>query len=472
MKFLFVARNPSLFFQYEKVIRNLCGRGHRIEFLLNSMTWRNAVMDENALSGFVEESAGAFTFAPAPKPSGLGNYLLRHKRELMNYAAYLRPDNPISTSPYMVERAARAMYPPMHILGRNRLLRRWLVSAMGQAVMRRMEEAIRPHSAIIRAIAERKPDLVLASPFLFSRSDEIDFIKAAKILGIPAAVAIFSWDNLTSKGVFQVEPDGVLVWNKAQVHELEAIHKIPQSKAIWTGAPSLDFWFDVNPRQSREEFCRTHGLDPARPYVVYLCSSQTIAPDENIFVAELIHVLQARLGASCPSILIRPHPLNLAIWEGFDEPGAVVVPRSNRDIFYSMEARHLFFDTFHHSSCVMGLNTTAMVESAIVGKPCLTIPAAHYAATQEQSGHFHHLTDANLLYVARTLPEVADMVHDLTERRDEKAAARAAFVQSFVRPWGLKRPSHGIMTHALESLAQRKAPVDIVRDIERGSPHL
>jgi hypothetical protein len=462
MNLLIVARNPSIFTQYERVIRALCQGGHRVRMLLHSPVWRNAAMDEERLKGFRDETRGRFDFAPAAKASGWRAGLLRNTRELLNYAAYLRATRPISTSPYMVSRAAQVLYPPLDFIARMRPCRWLLRRRFFLRWLARVDGAMPPDPAVTTAIREFQPDLLLASPFIFSRSEETEYVKCAQALGIRTTAAIFSWDNLTSKGVFQVVPDAVLVWNKAQVEELEAIHGVGRSRAVWTGAPSMDFWFDQKPSVDRESFCRREGLDPASPYVIYLCSSQTIARDENVFVAELLRFLRDALGERMPSVLIRPHPLNLKIWDGFEFPGAVVVPRDNRDIFYSSEARQLFFDTLHHGVCVVGLNTTAMIEASVAGKACVSMDVERYAATQSQSGHFHHLEDSGCLYLTRNLPETADALAGLLAGRDPNADARRAFVQAFVRPWGLERTASDAMLRTLEGLAAGNSPADIV----------
>ena len=41
-----------------------------------------------------------------------------------------------------------------------------------------------------------------------------------------------------------------------------------------------DEWFEQRPRTSRAEFCARVGLPEDRPYLVYACSSNFIAPDE------------------------------------------------------------------------------------------------------------------------------------------------------------------------------------------------
>ena len=457
MKFLFVARNPSLFFQYERVIGRLIDKGHSIELHLDSMQWRNGRIDAEILKEYQAETNGRFSYKPAVRPSGFGTSLLRHKREILNYAAYLRDDHPISTSPYMIERQCQALYPPMNILMRNRLLKYLVLRKDRLRWLSVLEDLVRPSKAILHVIQKSKADLVLASPFIFTRSIvELEYIKCACSLKIPTSVPIFSWDNLTSKGIFQIIPDTILVWNEMQKKELREIHNIFPEKVFLTGAPSLDFWFEQKPKQEFAEFCRAYSLQSDRPFIVYLCSSQTIARNEHVFVKKIVQQMKKLMGDHCPSILIRPHPLNVEIWKNWNEAGTVVVPKSSRDIFYSKEAKAFFFETLYHSSCVLGLNTTAMVEVAIVDKPCVSILCEEYRDTQEKSGHFHHLTDAGFIFTTRSMDDVSQYLKSVMNGQDPHKKARQRFVTSFIRPCGIEQQSSEVMATKLETLAKGK----------------
>ena len=454
MKFLFVARNPSLFVQYEHVIKGLIGGGHAVDFHLVSMEWRNAKMDTKILEDYTKKTDGVFRYRKACIPSGVRSGILRHKREIVNYAAYLRKENPISISPYMVDRQRLALFPPMHILLLNRIFKKYVLKKNRIKKMLFIEKCIAPDSSICQELREIGPDIVIASPFIFSRSSvETEYVKCAKSLDIPTSVSIFSWDNLTSKGLFQIVPDSVLVWNEKQIVELEEIHDVKAEKVLATGAPSLDGWFEQRPQYTFQDFCSNYGLTE-KPYVLYLCSSHTIARDEHVFVEKLVTYLQTKLGDNCPTVVIRPHPLNIAIWERWSKEGSVVVPKSSRDVFYSKDAKKLMFESIYHSSCVIGLNTTAMIETAIIGKPCFSIIVDNYSNTQEKSGHFHHLTEAGFMHSTRTMEELAARISAAVDGQDDCKEAREKFIVSFIRPGGRNVNSSMVMQNCLEQLAK------------------
>src|SRR3712207_6916201 len=47
-----------------------------------------------------------------------------------------------------------------------------------------------------------------------------------------------------------------------------------------------------------------------------------------------------------------------------------------------------FYDSLHHAAAVVGVNTTAMIEAAIVGRPVLTVLDDAFALTQRGTLHF------------------------------------------------------------------------------------
>jgi hypothetical protein len=125
-----------------------------------------------------------------------------------------------------------------------------------------------------------------------------------------------------------------------------------------------------------------------------------------------------------------------------------------------MQADQGLFDSLHHCAAVVGLNTSAMIEAAIVGRPVFSILAEEFAGTQEGTIHFHHLLPENggCVRIASSLDE---HVEQLTGRLRDPEASRAEterFVAHFIRPHGLGRPATPLFADAVERLAAAPAP--------------
>jgi len=142
--------------------------------------------------------------------------------------------------------------------------------------------------AAVELVREERPDVLVITPLIKLASRQPEFVKSAKALGIPVVYPVFSWDNLSTKGLVHVQPDAVLVWNDRQRTEAVEMHQVPDDRIVVTGASRFDEFFAMTPQTSRDEFCRLHQLDPVQPIVSYLCSSEFVAGHEFEFVQRWI----------------------------------------------------------------------------------------------------------------------------------------------------------------------------------------
>jgi hypothetical protein len=322
-----------------------------------------------------------------------------------------------------------------------------------------LESAIPTSRRITRSIADFAPDVVLATPVVEYASPQVDYLKTARHLGIPCAACIASWDNLTNKGLLRVVPDRVLVWNEIQRDELGEMHGVGPERVVVTGAQKFDEWFERRPSSTASEFCARVGLPADRPFVLYLCSSWFIAPDEVSFVRRWLEGIRAsddpRL-ADLP-VLVRPHPQNGRQWDGVDlsDLGPVSVWPAGGAQPDAGDRRADFFDSLAHSAAVVGVNTSAMIEAAIVGKPVFTLLDPQFAGTQEGTLHFHYLLRENggFLQVARTPQEHLEQLAEQLARGEAEAERLQEFIRRFTRPHGLDVAAAPLVAQAIVDLA-------------------
>ena len=340
-------------------------------------------------------------------------------------------------------------------LARGGILRPARARRLVAAALRRAERSFAPDPAVCTFIETHAPTLVAVTPLVMLGSAQGEYVRAARRLGVPSAFLVASWDNLTNKGVVHDEPDLTIVWNEAQRREAVALHGIPAERVAVTGAHSYDHWFEWRESRGREAFSAELGLDPARPLLLYACSSKFIAPEEIRTVQRWIDRIRSARDPLLreASILVRPHPANPQPWEeaGIEVPGQTIVWPSHGMKPTGVEGKRDYYDSLFHAAAVIGINTSALVESAIAGRPAYTLLEPELEGGQEGTLHFGHLA---ALHVARAPGE-----HELQLLEACRGAGAGeperAFVQSFLRPHGIDRPAAPRLVDELEALAAR-----------------
>ena len=146
----------------------------------------------------------------------------------------------------------------------------------------RLEAAIPTNERVDTYVAGLAPDVVVATGTFRHVSGEVDLLKSARRLSVPTGVFVASWDNLTNKGSLKLHPDRLFVWNETQLEEAIELHGVPRDASHDPGAHVFDDWFARQPSRSRDELLAEVGLDPAEPYLVYLCSSRNIVGEDEV----------------------------------------------------------------------------------------------------------------------------------------------------------------------------------------------
>ncbi|MGH7552506.1 MAG: hypothetical protein ACREMQ_05710, partial [Longimicrobiales bacterium] len=358
------------------------------------------------------------------------------------------------------ERAPRLVIRLAELPGIGRLGRALIAAALSV-----LDQSTRTAAAFHQYLRERRPDLVVLSPLVVLKTTQLDQARAAVELGIRNVFAVASWDHLSSKGELTFSPQQVIVWNEVQKREIVELHHIDPARVVVTGSQVFDDWFDREPSTTRDAFCARVGLRPDRPILLYVCSALLEgSPLESAFVLRWVrHLRQSGhpVLREC-GILIRPHFKRGDEWRGIDLSGlgGIVCWPPAGDVPVDARSKTDYFDSLYHASVVVGLNTSAMIEAAILGRPVHTVLLPEFRDNQEGTVHFHYLLDGPdaLLRVTRSLEDHAREVAEVLEGRDRDRDRSARFVRGFVRPGALAVPATARFVEALEALAALPAP--------------
>jgi hypothetical protein len=456
VRVLFVMRHGGYVRNFEWVLRLLAERGHRVH--LGFERGRAAGMAERIERGrggfdlpeqLREDTDGAIDYSVVPTREDRWRPLAFGLRQSVSYLRYLSPA--YRQADKLRERWAKNT--PRVVV---RLARLPVLRAPLERLFRRLERRLPRSAEIDDHLRAGGYDLVLLTPLVDGPSQH-DWLRGAQALGIRAALAVASWDNLTNKGVMFDRPDRTYVWNDIQKREAVELHGLDPETVAALGAHTFDHWFERAPSRSREEFCLDVGLDPGRPFLLYVCSSGFIAADERPIVAAWVESLRVDPELSEVGVLVRPHPTNGAIWAEHPLGGFANVrvwPPVGEDPTDD-ERRAGFFDSIYHSAAVVGANTTALIDAAIVGRRTYSVLLPELRGAQEQTLHFHYLLPENggALVVAKSLEEHLGQLRALLAGETADDGWREAFLAGFVRPEGPDEPVAPKVVDDLERFA-------------------
>jgi hypothetical protein len=462
MRILFAVSHLGFLRNFESTLALLAERGHRIHLVTDRKPQGGVIDGMPIVERLVARFPGAVSLDTIPVSKRDPWYAVATAiREAINYWRYLAPA--FDRAPKLRARG-RAQAPPILValsdlpLLRSRAGVRALVWTF-----RRLERAL-PVRQEVEALFDRwKPDVLLVTPLLYFGSHQVDYVRCARRRGVGSVLGVGSWDHLTTKGLIHELPDRILVWNELQRTEAVDFHGARRDQVIVTGAQPYDHWFAMRPSTTREEFCARAGLPADRPYLLYLCSSPFIAPYEVDVVRRWITAIRATRHETLRSvgILVRPHPQNAAQWADVDlSPfGAVSIwPRAGANPI-GADTRRQYYDSMYHAHAVVGVNTSALIESGIVGRLVYSFHVPEFAETQEGTLHFQHLKRGGLLTLAATIDEHVDQLQRSFASTAVDRQRVRDFIQLFVRPYGLDEPATPLVVRAIEEQSmQRPAP--------------
>lgn len=449
MRVLFSMRHLGSFRMYESVLRRLAANGHEVHVVANrrdSLDWGNTPDVPGIQWSWEEVHPTAWLeFATAV-------------RIWLDYLRYLEPT--YAGTPRLRTRAAERVPALLRWVADS-----WLHAATGRralaAVLRTIEQALPRQKALDELVGEHRPDVVLLTPLLHLGSPQIELLRSARALGVKTALCVGSWDHLSSKSLIREMPDRVLVWNETQKREAVELHRVPAERVCVTGAQCYDHWFGRTPGRTREQFCAMVQLPADRPFLLWVCSALFLdSPSEARFVRRWIEKLRASPDPvlSTAGILVRPHPARLNEWHDVD-----LSDLQDVTLYGSLpiddDAKTDYFESLYYSAAVVGLNTSAFLEAAIVGRPVHTIILPEFSENQEGTLHFPYLLSVGggLLRVARDFHEHRVQLASAL-REPVRPDGNAGFVSAFIRPAGLDQPATDLFTAAVEDFGRTPAP--------------
>jgi hypothetical protein len=466
MKVLFCGRSLGNFSYHESVIAGLLKKGHVVKLTYDEGRSRKADFGKS-LAALASEARN-LTIGWGRRREGFSRYPLFTMRALRSLGAYFaRP----SQSRFYLDRWTRYIPRSLRPLVCSRYGQRILASAYTQSLMARIEAAVPAVRAIKRDIAAFAPDVVVCSPVNLRLSEELESLKAAKKLGIPTVMLVQSWDSMSTKGQIHVAPDLLLAWNAVQEQEAVEFHGLNPQQVVQIGAPFFDKWFPIRHQGTlnRDVFLARVGLNPQRPYLLYLGSSSSIACDESWVVREIVDMLRATGDRFLREVqvLIRPHPGSTRVFGNVLGDGIAMWPRE-KQLPEDLESQRDFLSSVQHAVLSIGINTSAMIDALIQDAPVAAFISDVYRATQVQALHFQYMRNADCLYELESIAQLPRLIKKVEAGEDDAMCKRRrAFVQTMIRPYGMDYSAGDLGTWCVERLGEGMSPTAVKAALAR-----
>jgi hypothetical protein len=457
LRIFFAVKNPEYVRHYAPVLRALTARGHQVELVKQSgrHPWPPFVLDLSRDAGI--------QLSTMPDVGGNPWWELATRfRQTRLYLRFLGPSNRSTVG--LLERARKRAPAAAVWLGESLRL-----NHSGRRLLERavdvLEAATRSAALFHGYLREHRPDVVVLTPLVVLKTTQLDLARAANELGIRNVFAVASWDHLSSKGVLNFVPQRVFVWNDVQKREAINLHRMPADRVVVTGSQVFDEWFTKQPSTSREAFCARVGLRHDRPILLYVCSSLLEnSPPEAPFVVRWARELR-RSGhpvlQDC-GILVRPHPRRGREWRRvhFTDLANIVCWPPAGELPTDAPSQTDYFDSLYHADAIVGLNTSAMIEAAILGRPVHTILLPEFEGSQEGTVHFHYLLSGpdSPLRATRSFAEHTRELNAALDRADHDGSRSRRFVHTFVRPRGPDVAATTVFVDAIEALGAEAPP--------------
>src|ERR1051325_9315366 len=244
MRLLFVMRHSGYVRNFESTLRMLCERGDAVHLAFQGRT-KYEQLDPTQIAQQLADRYPTFSYGQAPLRIDGWGLLGREVRLGRDYLRYLGPE--YRDAPKLRKRATADA--PRWVIARSDggLLGTAVGRAILSASLRAIDDTIPLDADIARFIEQARPDVLAVTPLVEPGSPQVEYVRSARALGIPTALCVASWDNLTNKGLIHGPLDLVAVWNDAMKDEAVRFHGIPADRVVVTGAAAFDHWFEWRP---------------------------------------------------------------------------------------------------------------------------------------------------------------------------------------------------------------------------------
>lgn len=279
-----------------------------------------------------------------------------------------------------------------------------------------------------------KPDILL-HPSTFDGYFVNDFVEQGAKRKIPTILLMNSWDNPSIKRATSGMPDWVAVWGEQTRRHTNHFMGVPLDRIVILGAAQFEV-YRAEPRLTREQFRREHGMSDDSRILLYAGSSKGSL--ESLHLQWLNDAVAAGVLPEF-SILYRPHPWGVSQQEAQvilkGQWPHVVVESSMRPLLericagtndggFFMAEYARTHDILSCVDAVISPLSTIILESALHGLPVMCFFPHEEDKNSNWVGlrklvHFEDMFKSPAVLVADSYPEFMPKVRELIRRTED-----------------------------------------------------
>ncbi|MBI3631526.1 MAG: hypothetical protein HY219_01515 [Candidatus Staskawiczbacteria bacterium] len=222
-----------------------------------------------------------------------------------------------------------------------------------------------------------QPDLVFVTDVF--NDDDVHLLATAKFCGVKTVGMIRSWDNFTTKGLFRIKPDNLLVHNDILKKAATNYGAMNAEKIFVSGIPQYDGYINGT-RMPRSDFFKKLDFNPARKVILFSPFGNRFSDTDWQLMAMLQEFIERNLIPPA-QLLIRLTPNDEVNPGNFvcgkycyiDKPGYQFRPGVYRDQELNAQDMNWLADCLYYSDVVVASGASIGIDAAVFGKPAILI---------------------------------------------------------------------------------------------------
>lgn len=222
-----------------------------------------------------------------------------------------------------------------------------------------------------------KPNLVFYTT-LYARNICLE-IEAQK-RGVKTISFIHSWDNPTSKGVFPVVPDKIVVWNEILKQEIIRHHEYPERDIFISGVPQFDIYIKKHLFRAKNNFFKKWRLDLNKKLINYSTPMHGQAPFSPDIVDILCKAIKNNYFSFPCQLMVRLHPRDFKErYKDFNGKNDIVIqmPGKEADVKDrwnpTEEDMLTLAETMHYSDVIINVASTIGIDAIVFDTPVVSV---------------------------------------------------------------------------------------------------